>query len=151
GVPNSGSQLVNGVPNTLYDDDLATLSGGAVYDTQARNQLGASFIDFVDMPGVTDPDQTAEWTVDVPTAGNYNVAILYALAIASGARPMELFVNGVSQGMLPFVGQGANFAEWFPESFVAALNAGTNTIAVTAPAGVGPNVDFLRIEDAPVP
>ncbi len=151
-APNSGTQTINGVPNTLYDDDLATLSGGAVLDADPRNQFGSTFIDFVDTAGVVDPDQTAEWTVSVATAGTYNASILYALSTTKAARPMALTVNGTSQGILPFVGQ-SNAAEtdWFPETFQVTLNAGNNTIAVTAPAGVGPNVDYLRVEDVPAP
>ncbi|MEN0064506.1 MAG: hypothetical protein AAGA48_20325 [Myxococcota bacterium] len=151
-APNSGTQMVNGIQNTFWEEDLATLSGGAIVGTAARNQSGTGYIDFVDTPNVVDPDQTVEWTVSVPTAGTYNAAIIYALAVSKGARPMALEVNGVGQGTLPFVGQSnANEDDWFPETFQVALNAGINTIAVTAPGGAGPNVDFLRIEDTPVP
>ncbi|MEO0601280.1 MAG: hypothetical protein AAF211_07580, partial [Myxococcota bacterium] len=151
-APNSGSMMVNGVSNTVYDDALATLTGGAGFVTMARNQFGPSFVDFVDDMTMPDPDQSAIWTVSVATAGTYDAEFLYALAVAKGARPMEVFVNGSSIGTLPFVGQSTTAEDdWYPEPFQADLGIGLNTIEIVAPAAVGANLDFLRIEDAPTP
>ncbi|PKP66300.1 MAG: hypothetical protein CVT86_03010, partial [Alphaproteobacteria bacterium HGW-Alphaproteobacteria-8] len=144
GAPNDGSETVGGVTYFKYEAENALLTGPAVIE-ENRNQSG----DFVDYLG---PDnESITWTVFVSEAGTYAVDVLYALAATKGARPLSLSVNDVAQGTLPFVGQ-SNAAEtnWFPQSAELQLVAGTNTITLTAPGGVGPNMDYLRVSTTPI-
>ncbi len=144
-APNDGVEVIDGVTYTVYEAENAALTGAAVA-TEDRNQRGDGFVDFVE-PG----DDTISWTVSVAQAGTYDVDVIYALSTAKAPRPMALNVNGDALGDIAFVGQ-SNAAEtdWFPQSLQLDLVAGLNTITFTAPGGVGPNVDYLRINTAPI-
>ncbi len=132
---------------TDYEAEDASLDGPVVVPESVddRNASGEGFVDF-DGAG----DQTITWTVEVDETGNYEVGFRYALAASKADRPMEVTVNGVSLGQLNFPGQ-SNEAEsdWFFQELLLNLQAGSNTISVTAPEANGPNVDLLRVPDAP--
>ncbi|MCA1806464.1 MAG: carbohydrate-binding protein [Actinobacteria bacterium] len=132
---------------TDYEAEDASLDGPVVVPESVddRNASGDGFVDF-DGTG----DQTITWTVEVGETGNYEVGFRYALAASKADRPMEVTINGVNLGVLNFVGQ-SNEAEsnWFFQELLVNLQAGSNTISVTAPGANGPNVDLLRVPDAP--
>ncbi|WP_181707662.1 carbohydrate-binding protein [Chthonobacter rhizosphaerae] len=145
-VPNDGEVVVDGVTYVLYEAENAVRSGAAAVITEDRDQSGTGFVDFV---GPT--NETLTWTIEVDAAGSYGIDILYALATTKTARPMTLSVNGQVVETLPFL-PNSNAAEsvWGAQKAVLALAAGVNTITVTAPGGVGPNVDGLRVTRDPV-
>ncbi|WP_386081905.1 carbohydrate-binding protein [Vreelandella sp. F11] len=132
---------------TEYEAEDALLDGPVVVPESAddRNASGEGYVDF-DGTG----DQTITWTVDVNETGNYEIGFRYALAASKADRPMEVTINGVNLGLVNFVGQ-SNEAEndWFFQELLVNLQAGSNTISVTAPEANGPNVDLLRVPDAP--
>ncbi len=83
------------------------------------------------------------WTVRVPEAGNYNLDFRYALG--SGNRPLELKVNGsIVVSSLDFIETGG-WTTWDYSSSIQYLNAGTNTITLTAIGSSGPNIDELVV------
>lgn len=126
-----------------YEAEGAQLDGPVVVlaSDDNRNASGDGFVDF-DGSG----DQTITWTVDVDEAGSYEIGIRYALAATKADRPLGLTINGVDIGQVNFVGQ-SNAAEddWFYQDVLVNLQPGSNTITVTAPDGVGPNIDLLRV------
>ncbi|MGP9576061.1 carbohydrate-binding protein [Halomonas sp. AOP42-D2-25] len=132
---------------TDYEAENASLGGPVVVPESVddRNASGDGYVDF-DGTG----DQTITWTVDVNETGNYQVGFRYALAASKADRPMEVTVNGVNLGLVNFSGQ-SNEAEsnWFFQELLVNLQTGSNTISVTAPEANGPNVDLLRVPDAP--
>ncbi|BBI48176.1 hypothetical protein HORIV_05970 [Vreelandella olivaria] len=132
---------------TEYEAEDALLDGPVVVPESAddRNASGEGFVDFNGTG-----DQTITWTVDVNETGNYEIGFRYALAASKADRPMEVTINGVNLGLVNFVGQ-SNEAEndWFFQELLVNLQAGSNTISVTAPEANGPNVDLLRVPDAP--
>ena len=132
---------------TDYEAENASLDGPVVVPESVddRNASGEGFVDF---DGVG--DQTITWTVEVDETGNYKVGFRYALAASKADRPMEVTINGVNLGLVNFPGQ-SNEAEndWFFQELLVNLQAGSNTISVTAPEANGPNVDLLRVPDAP--
>ena len=149
GVTNDGTETADGLLFVKYEAENASLTGAPDEITTGeddRGQSGGSFIDFLG------PDsETIEWTIEVAEDGNYRVDILYALATGKDARPLALTVDGVPSGTLPFVANSnGDETVWGPQSTTLALTAGVHTIAVTAPAGVGPNVDYLRVTSEPV-
>ncbi|MGM0858281.1 MAG: carbohydrate-binding protein [Pseudomonadota bacterium] len=133
---------------TDYEAENASLDGPIVVPESVddRNASGEGFVDF-DGAG----DQTITWTVEVDETGNYEIGFRYALAASKADRPMEVAINGVNLGLVNFPGQ-SNEAEsnWFFQELLVNLQAGSNTISVTAPEANGPNVDLLRVPDAPV-
>ncbi|MCJ8521156.1 hypothetical protein ABID21_004205 [Pseudorhizobium tarimense] len=144
-VPNDGEVVVDGFTYVRYEAEHAELGGGPAVVSEDRDQSG----DFVDFIG---PDsETITWTVEVGAAGSYGVDILYALGAGKLARPMTVSVNGQVIETLPFAAN-SNTAEtiWGAQSASLQLSAGVNTITLTAPGGVGPNVDQLLITKEPV-
>jgi len=149
GVPNDGTETVGGVTFVKYEAENADLSGGPDEVTVAEDDRGQSGGSFIDFDGTA--DQTIEWTVFVAEDGTYQLDIVYALAVGKEARPMALSVDGTAVGTLDF-SPNSNAAEtlWGPQTTSLILTAGAHTIAVTAPAANGPNVDYLRITQEPV-
>ncbi|WNL37791.1 carbohydrate-binding protein [Halomonas sp. PAMB 3232] len=132
---------------TDYEAENAVLDGAVAVPESAddRNASGTGYVDF---DGTS--DQSITWTVNVDTTGNYDVGFRYALAATKADRPLSLTVNGVDLGLVNFAGQ-SNAAEndWFFQNVLINLQAGSNTVSVTAPGANGPNIDFLRVFDAP--
>ncbi|NHF74385.1 carbohydrate-binding protein [Paracoccus xiamenensis] len=139
-----GIEDVNGVTYVMYEAENAALNGPVIL-TEDRTQSG----NFVDFDGTG--DQTITWTVTVTEAGEYGLDIIYALSSAKQPRPMALTINGTVVDTLPFA-PNSNAAEtqWGPQQTTVSLVAGVNTITVTAPAANGPNVDYLRVSQAPL-
>ena len=114
---------------------------------------GDGYTDFGD-----DAGDALVFTVNVPTAGQYDLNVRYA---TGNDRPLALAVNGAAQGTIGFPdsdGPAANdgFAVWAFDTVTIDLGAGDNTIALAIPAGatVGPNVDRIEITAAgtgPIP
>ena len=146
---NDGEETVGGVIYVVYEAENAASTGDPAEVTTAqsdRDQSGGAFVDFVGP--VT---ESVTWTVEVAEDGAYALDILYALGAGKPARPMLLLMDGVQVSTLPFAAN-SNSAEdqWGPQSATVTLTAGTHTITVTAPGGVGPNVDYLHLSKAPV-
>ncbi|MEO3386341.1 CBM35 domain-containing protein [Mesorhizobium sp. CAU 1741] len=143
--PNDGEEVVDGITYVVYEAENASFTGDPAVVSEDRTQSG----DFVDFIG---PDtETITWTVDVEEAGSYALDILYSLGTNKTARPMTLTLNGQSAQTLAFT-PNSNTAEteWGPQSALVDLLAGENTITISAPGGVGPNVDYLRLSKEPI-
>lgn len=132
---------------TDYEAEDASLDGPLVVP-QSIDDRNASGEGFVDFDGAA--DQSITWNVEVDETGNYQVGFRYALAASKADRPLDLTVNGEALGQVNFVGQ-SNEAEntWFFQELLVNLQAGSNTISVVAPEANGPNIDLLRVPDAP--
>jgi hypothetical protein len=143
--PNDGEEVIDGITYVVYEAENASFTGDPAVVSEDRTQSG----DFVDFIG---PDtETITWTVDVVDAGSYALDILYSLGSNKAARPMTLILNGQSTQTLPFTpNSNVDETEWGPQSALLDLVAGENTITISAPGGVGPNVDYLRVSKEPV-
>ncbi|MEM8862004.1 MAG: PKD domain-containing protein [Chloroflexota bacterium] len=123
-----------------YEAETAILSGPSV----RNNHSGYSGTGFADYPGSTGSNVFIEWNVNAASAGDYSLAFFYALS--SGSRPLELKVNGaVQNSSLPFSSTGG-WNKWKPSAQTVSLNAGNNTVRLTARSNQGPNVDCLRVD-----
>jgi large repetitive protein len=114
----------------------ANFVGPAVFT--GRGAEGTGYVDYQNSTG-----DLIEWTVDVETAGTYNLSWRYA----NGAnnRPLILAVNGeVEDSSFDFVGTG-NWLTWDIITESVALNAGSNTIRLTANGSSGANFDYLEV------
>ncbi|MCA0940154.1 carbohydrate-binding protein, partial [Salipiger pacificus] len=116
---------------------------------------GDGYLDFGDTPG-----DAITFTVTVAAGGDYDFNVRYA---SNTGRPLDLSVNGVGAGSLPFAstdpdgtGPEEGFDHWLFETTTVTLVAGSNTISLAIPAGAntGPNVDRIEITEAgtgPIP
>ncbi|HCU51851.1 MAG TPA: hypothetical protein DGG94_18965, partial [Micromonosporaceae bacterium] len=91
----------------------------------------------------------AEWTVNASAAGQATIGIRYANGTTTN-RPADIVVNGtVVQAAAAFNGTGA-WTTWATKSLTASLNAGSNTIRISATSANGPaNLDYLEVDAAP--
>ncbi len=126
----------------IYEAEDAAGSG-TIVDNKHFGFTGTGFVDF----NPNAPGGWIEWTVDVPTAGEYTLAFRYASGAAED-RPAEIKVNGnVVAPQLSFPSTG-DFAVWSTVSARASLNAGSNVIRATAVSSSGGgNIDHLRIHN----
>jgi hypothetical protein len=123
--------------NLIYQAEDAEFSGSLI----ATNQPGYNGDGFLDY---TNPSNDfIKWTVYVPASGNYSLSFKYALA--TGSRPLKLTINGVQQiASIPFPTTGS-FATWANYTTNQFLEAGNNTITLTAIGSSGGNFDELTI------
>lgn len=123
---------------TKLQAEDAFLSGSIIASAHSGSE--GSYVDFENKTG-----DFIEWTVDVAIAGTYDLAFRYANGAAN--RPLAFTVNGTSQvSSLDFVGTNS-WNSWELVTQQAALQAGTNTLRLTAIGKSGPNFDWLQVSD----
>ena len=121
----------------IVQAENATFSG-AIVNTNQTGYNGTGFIDFVNNSA-----DYLQWTVNVPTAGTYDLSFRYALP--SGGRQLELKVNGtVKIASLDFPAT-ATWSTWENLSTSQQLVAGNNTIRLTTIGSNGGNFDELVV------
>jgi hypothetical protein len=117
--------------------ETALLGGGVVTSSLHAGYTGSGFADYQGSG-----TGFVEWTVNVPTAGTYNLNIRYGNG-GTGDRPMSIQVNGatvVSSLSFPVTG----WTSWTVRTQSASLPAGTVRIRATELPN-GPNVDNLVV------
>ncbi|MFK7805582.1 MAG: PKD domain-containing protein [Anaerolineae bacterium] len=123
-----------------YQAETAVLSRVDV----GKNHGGYEGSGFADYPGGKGSDIYIEWNINVATAGNYNLGFRYALS--GGNRPLELKVNGaVANSSLAFPATG-QWSSWGTVYETVPLNAGPNTIRLSAVPSNGANLDCLIVD-----
>nr|WP_294897557.1 DUF5010 domain-containing protein [uncultured Pedobacter sp.] len=128
-TPSTGSQT--------YQAEDANYNGAIV----ASNQTGYNGTGFIDF--VNDTGDYIQWTVNVPTAGKYDLSFRYALP--NGGRPLELKVNGtVKEASLDFPATSL-WNNWQYVTSTQTLNAGNNTIRLSTNGSNGGNIDELSV------
>lgn len=135
-------QAVNG-PELLLeaeDTEVATLAGVEVKSNNA-GYTGTGFADYQDEQG---SGVKITWTLEAPAATTTDLTFRYALN--SGARPLNLVVNGGPNILMDFQSTGS-WSTWGDLTATGvSLQAGSNTIELRADAGsVGANIDHLRL------
>ena len=116
------------------------------YETDNAGFAGEAYANFYNEVG-----SYVNWTVNVPTAGNYKVTFRYANG-ATDTRPCNITVNG-SDAYIPveYPATG-DWTTWTEVSIVVTLKAGDNTIkATSASATGGPNMDYIELESTNEP
>lgn len=118
--------------------EIASFSGPII--ASAHEGAEGTYVDFQHKT-----EDFIEWTVDVAITGIYDVAFRYANGAPN--RPLDFVVNGVSQvSSLDFSGTGS-WSNWALVTQQATLQAGTNTLRLTAIDNSGPNVDWLQVSN----
>ncbi len=126
--------------NNTYEAENAALSGAVVANNR-NGYSGTGFADYVNASG-----DYIEWTIDVPSAGNYVLEFRYANG-GDTDRPLEIKVNGtVKESSHSFISTGG-WTNWSTTKITTALNVGFNTIRTTATGSSGGNLDYLRVSN----
>lgn len=118
----------------------------AEYGQGVREDLNAGFAGeaYVNYDNVI--GSYVNWTVHVPSAGNYRVTFRYANGAAAD-RPCKVTVNGSTDYAKVSYPTTEAWTTWAESSVVVTLQAGQNTIRATASTeNGGPNMDYLILE-----
>lgn len=122
-----------GIPSTIpkspitYEAESATLNGAIVVSDHVEFQNSTG--DYI------------EWSVNADYAVNYTIDIRYAFTGAQ--KSLDLSVNGGSSTLIFEDSGGAT--TYVNLSQDVTLNAGSNTIRLSATGDGGPNVDYLNL------
>lgn len=124
----------------VYQFENGTTSAGGVVETINAGWTGSGYINTANAIGAF-----AEMIVNVPAAGTYNLTLRFANGTTID-RPADLSINGVSvQTGVSFPATGA-WTTWTDLTVSKNLNAGNNTIRLTATTANGcANLDKLTI------
>jgi glucose/arabinose dehydrogenase len=127
---------------TRYEAEDATISQGVVESDHA----GFTGTGFVNGDNVT--GSFTEWTVTAATAGTATIVLRYANGTTVN-RPADIRVNGsVAAAARAFPGTGS-WDTWANSTVTAPVNAGTNTVRISATTDNGnPNLDRLDVDVA---
>jgi hypothetical protein len=114
------------------------MPGGSWDPPTLLGYTGTGYVDYQKASG-----DYIEWTVSVGAAGPFTLAFRHANG--AGTRSLQLRVNGaVVLSALAFPSTGS-WATWREVTAAVTLNAGANTIRLTATGSSGPNVDALTV------
>jgi alpha-L-fucosidase len=123
-----------------YEAEQASSTSGSTVDTNHFGYSGAGFVNTPNASGAF-----VQWSVSSASARTGTLTIRYANGTTTD-RPMDVSVNGV------VVSAGRSFAPtgtwdaWANVTLSVPLNAGTNTVRVTATtSGGAPNIDYLEV------
>ena len=120
-----------------YEAEAAALTGVQVFS--GRGASGGQYVDFINPTG-----DSIEWTVTVPVAGTYRLAVTYQNG-SSADRPLRLDVNGATAAASVGFPPSGSWATWTSVEVTTSLVAGTNRIRLTAIGQSGPNIDVLSV------
>lgn len=123
--------------DTIYQAESATLQGAVVRSTNS-GWTGTGFAHYVNPTG-----DYIEWTLNVPTTGNYNLNFRYAWK--TGTKSLAVAING--QTVVPSLAFPAtgSLTTWKKVTVTRALTAGPVTVRLSTTGTNGPNVDYVRV------
>jgi hypothetical protein len=85
-----------------------------------------------------------EWTVEVPSAGNYHLQLRYANSSTS-LRPLEIRINGLLLATRAQFPATSSWTDWRTMRMPITLPSGRSQIRATAAGSSGPNLDHLQL------
>jgi hypothetical protein len=125
----------------VVQSENGTWDAAGVLETTNAGFTGTGYVNTGNAVGAY-----SEVTVNVATAGSYSIDIRYANGTAVD-RPADLSINGtVVQAAVSFPGTGA-WTTWADVVVTKTLNAGNNTIRLTATTANGDaNLDKVTVQ-----
>ena len=125
-------------PITIYQAEDANFVGPLVFE--GRGAEGTGYVDYQSSTG-----DFIEWTIDVETAGTYELSWRYANG--SSNRPLELSINDeITNSSVDFDPTGG-WQNWKFVTQLVELEPGVNTIRLSANGSSGANFDYLQVTD----
>ncbi|WP_433225239.1 PQQ-dependent sugar dehydrogenase [Microtetraspora malaysiensis] len=138
----AGFQIVVSGPAsaaTRYEAENATISQGVV-EANHLNYSGTGFVNGDNVAG-----SYTQFTFNASAAGTATLVLRYANGTGA-ARTADVAVNGTVVSAGRSFGATANWDTWANSTLTANVNAGANTVRVTATsAGGNPNLDYLDV------
>src|SRR6266540_1815293 len=129
---------------TRYEAENCTISSGTV-DTNHLNYSGTGFVNGDNAVG-----NYLQCTVSAASAGTATFGIRYANG-STTSRPADISVNGTVTAAAAAFDPMANWDTWATKTVTATVNAGSNTIRISATTSAGnPNLDYIDVEVAAV-
>ena len=138
---NSAQASAKPVGPVVAQSEAGTWDSAGVLETTNAGWTGTGYVNSGNAIGAY-----SEVTVNVPTAGSYTIDIRFANGTTSN-RPADLRINGtVVQSAVAFNGTGA-WTTWSDVIVTKTLNAGNNTIRLTATTAAGcANLDKVTVQ-----
>jgi len=130
----SGSSTAIPTTTVTATTNQATLQNAVLSKTYSGYSGSSGYIQF-------NGEGQASWPVTVATTANHTIQISYALA--SGTRPMDLYVDGVKKTTVNFASTNA-WTKWTATSLTLNLTAGNHTFMLKTTGTSGPNLDRIR-------
>jgi len=121
---------------TIQAEDYTSISG-CTFDITQKGFTSRGYVDMGNAGSWFELD-------NVEFATDMACTLVFHYALDSGARPCEITVNGNVAGSVSFPATGG-WATWSTDTIDVKLDAGMNTIRVTANPGAGPNIDKIEI------
>ncbi|MFD0586306.1 PQQ-dependent sugar dehydrogenase [Dactylosporangium darangshiense] len=131
-----------GAASTRYEAEGCTMSAGTV-DTNHANYSGTGFANGDNAVG-----NYLECTVTAPNAGPGTFIIRYSNGTTTN-RPADISVNGTVIAAAAAFDPTTNWDTWADKTVTANVNAGSNTIRITATTALGyANLDYIDVSVA---
>ncbi|MCT9929022.1 glycosyl hydrolase family 8 [Planotetraspora sp. A-T 1434] len=130
---------------TRYEAENATISQGVV-ESNHLNFSGTGFVNGDNIAG-----SYTEFSFNAASAGTATLVIRYANGTTSD-RPADVAVNGTVVSANRSFPVTANWDTWANSTITAPVNAGSNTLRLTATtAGGNPNLDYVDVDVVAAP
>ncbi|MCT9929021.1 carbohydrate-binding protein [Planotetraspora sp. A-T 1434] len=130
---------------TRYEAENATISQGVV-ESNHLNFSGTGFVNGDNIAG-----SYTQFTFNAASAGTATLVIRYANGTTSD-RPADVAVNGTVVSANRSFPVTANWDTWANSTITAPVNAGSNTLRLTATtAGGNPNLDYVDVDVVAAP
>ncbi|MDI5975415.1 family 16 glycoside hydrolase [Amycolatopsis magusensis] len=140
------NSLVGTAQATEYEAETAGLSGGAGVNTNHPGYSGTGFVD-----GFWNSGAAAAFTVNVPSAGDYNLGLRYSNGPDpfTGSKTVSVYVNGTKVRQTRLAST-ANWDTWATHTEALGLRAGNNTVTYKFDSGDDGNVNLDKLSLTPV-
>jgi hypothetical protein len=126
-------------PVTRYEAENATISQG-ITETLHPGYSGTAYVNCDNVAG-----SYVEFSVNATSAGTASVRIRYSNGTTAN-RPANVSANGVTVAAGQAFNPTTNWDTWADVTLSIPLNAGANTIRITATTATGPaNIDYIEI------
>jgi endoglucanase len=125
------------LPGTIQAENYCNMKG--ILKEPTKDEGGGENVGYIDA------GDWMSYDVDIAASGTYNVSYRVASKVGGGSIQLEKAGGTPTYGPSLSVGQTGDWQNWMTISYKVTLNAGQQTIAISAPAG-GYNINWIKVE-----
>ncbi|RYY74106.1 MAG: RHS repeat protein [Gammaproteobacteria bacterium] len=139
----SGDELLGFVTGQSKAIPTTTITATTNQATLQNAVLSTTYVGYTGTSGYIqfNGEGQASWPVTITSTANHTIQISYALA--SGTRPIDVYVDGVKKATVSFASTTA-WTKWTAASITLNLTAGNHTFMLKTSGSSGPNLDRIR-------